>query len=331
MRGLTYIYNRIERFFFERDNRSEFLVFFRVAAGIVILMHFLSTIADFDRLFSSHSIVPQDIMTALSPDWLLTFPKIVQFFETFGIAEPTTIIIVQCLFIACCLCIIVGFFSRISALLLLILQISLTKGSSFFIYGVDFFTSMSLFYLILFPGDNYFSLRNYFAKRPRRETNFMPVKRMFQLHICIAYFFSGFDKLLGFTWRDGEAIWKAINLPYANRDFYFDFTWMAQFPWLLIFFGWATIITEMCYPLFIWIKSTRKIWLFFTIMMHVGIALALNLYYFSAIMIVWNVANFYFEEGRAFDWVKGLKQFLFRKHDQPVNAASVTPELSKST
>ena len=324
MAGLKSIYRRLEGFFFERDNRSEFLVFFRVATGVVILMHFLSTISDFDRLFSSHSIVPLDIMTAFTPDWLITFPKIVHFFEKLGIAESTTIIIVQCLFIVCCLFIITGFFSRISALLLLILQISLTKGSSFFIYGVDFFTSMSLFYLILFPGDNYFSIRNYLAKRPARETNFMPVKRLFQLHLCIAYFFSGFDKLLGFNWRNGEAIWKAINLPYANRDFFFDFTWISEFSSLLIFMGWATIITEMFYPLFIWITPTRKIWLFFTIMMHLGIALALNLYYFSAIMIVWNITNFYFEPGRAFDFVRIFRQLLFRKNDQLENTSSVT-------
>ena len=326
MRILTSIYGRIERFFFERDNRSEFLVFFRVCAGLVILMHFLSTISDFDKLFSSQSIVPQDIMTALLPDWVITFPKIVHFFEGLGIAESTTIIVVQSLFIICCLFIIVGFFSRISALVLLILQIALTKGSSFFIYGVDFFTSMSLFYLMLFPGDDHYSLRKYLLKRPLRETNFMPVKRMFQLHICIAYFFSGFDKLLGFNWHNGEAIWKAINLPYANRDFFFDFTWMANFPSVLIFFGWATIITEMLYPVFVWIKSTRKIWLFFTVMMHVGIALALNLYYFSAIMIVWNITNFYFEPGKMFDFVKVFRRWRLSKGAPSTNVSPVTSD-----
>jgi uncharacterized membrane protein YphA (DoxX/SURF4 family) len=306
-------YGRIESFFFTQDNRSEFLVFFRVAVGVVTLMHFLSTISDFDRLFSSRSIVPQDIMTAFTPDWLITFPKIVHFFEGLGIPEATTIIIVQCLFIVCCLFIITGSFSRISAFVLLILQISLTKGSSFFIYGVDFFTSMSLFYLTLFPSDNYFSLRNFLAKRPDRAANFMPVKRMFQIHISIAYFFSGFGKLLGFNWRNGEAIWKAINLPYANRDFFFNFSWLAEHPFLLIFMGWATIITEMCYPLFVWIPQTRKIWIFFTILMHLGIALTLNLYYFSAIMIVWNITNFYFEPGRVFDLAKIFRQMFFRK------------------
>lgn len=313
------IYNSIHKFFFAQDQQAEFLVFFRIATGVVVLMHFLATISDFDRLFTSQSIVPQDIMTAFTPDWLITLPKIVHLFEKMGIPEGTTIFIVQFLFIACCLCIITGFFSRISAICLLLLQIAITKGGSFFLYGVDFFTSLSLFYLILFPADHYFSLRNYLWKRRLRQVNFMPVKRMFQLHLSMAYFFSGFDKLLGFNWRNGEAIWKAINLPYANRDFFFDFSWLAQHAWLLVIAGWATIITEMCYPLFIWIAPTRKVWLFATIGMHVGIALVLNLYYFSAVMIVWNLTNFYFEPGKAFDFVKHLRSLFYRKQVQYSN------------
>jgi len=295
----------IDSFFFQPDNRAEFLVFFRVSAGIVVLMHFLSTIRDFNRLYSSQCIVPQDIITAFHPNWLLTFPKIVQFFEGWGIAESTTIATTQVLFVLFCLMIILGLYARLAAVLLLVLQIALAKGSSFFIYGVDFFTSMSLFYLVLFPADNYYSLRNYLAKRRDQPANFTPVKRMFQIHLCIAYFFSGFDKVLGFNWRNGESIWKAINLPYANRDFFFDFSWMAEHSWVLVSLGWATILIEMCYPIFVWIPKTRKLWVFFTIMMHLGIAMALNLYFFSAIMIVWNLSNFYFERGTA--WSFGWK------------------------
>jgi hypothetical protein len=313
MNYIKRITGAVERFFFEGDQQSQFLVFFRITTGLVILLHFLSTIADFGILFSSNSIVPQDIMNAFTPDWLITYPEIIRFFERIGIAETNTILLTKIVFISCCLCIITGFFSRFSALVLLFIQIALTKGSSFFIYGVDFFTSMSLFYLVLFPGDNYYSLRNYFAKRPDRNVNFMPVKRMFQLHLSIAYFFSGFDKLLGYNWHNGEAIWKAINLPYANRDFFFDFSWLAAHPFVLVFMGWATVITEMLYPLFIWIVPTRKIWLLFTILMHLGIALTLNLYYFSAIMIVWNITNFYFEPGKAFDFLQGPRKLLKRK------------------
>ncbi len=313
-KALSSIYRSLERFFFAPDAGSEFLVFFRVSVGTVALLHFLATIRDFDRLFSSQSIVPQDIATVFHPDWLLTFPKIVQFMGWAGISEASTVMATQGLYILFCLLIILGLFSRPAAALLLLLQIALVKGSSFFVYGADFFTSMSLFYLVLFPSDSFFSLRKWLFKRPEQAVNFTPVKRMFQLHLSIAYFFSGLDKVLGFNWHNGEAIWKAINLPYANRDFYFDFSWMAQHAWILVAIGWATILIEMLYPVFVWIPRTRKMWIVFTVAMHLGIALVLNLYYFSAIMIVWNLANFYFEEGKAWSLGKWFKMRVLGRY-----------------
>ena len=296
MKNLNLIYGKIESFFFKHDHQTEFLSFFRLSIGIIILLQFMAVIADFDTLFSSSSIIPQDIMNVFTPDWLITFPKIITFLYSFGIQESTTVIAFKAIFITLCIFIITGFYSRISAFLLLLLQIALLKGSSFFAYGADFFTSMSLFYLTLFPCDNSFSLKNViFGKKPK-DINITPVKRLFQIHISIAYFFSGLDKALGFNWWNGESIWKAIHLPYSNRDLNIDFSWLAEHHYLLIIIGWSTILVEMCYPFFIWYKPTQKAWLFFTVAMHLGIAIVLNLYYFSAIMIVWNITNFYFEQ-----------------------------------
>lgn len=296
MKKLSKIYSKIEHFFFAPSNNHEFLLFFRVAAGIIIVLHFLSIFGDFNQFFSTKSIIPMDIMATFNQDWQLTFPVVIQQLETIGISEATTIGLTKITYITLGITIILGCYSRISAFLLLFLQILLMKGSSFFIYGADFFTSMSLFYLILFPADTVFSIRNLFRSKQKKFTNYMPVKRLFQIHVSIAYFFSGFDKLLGFNWWNGESIWKAINLPYANRDFNFDFSWMADHSFILVLIGWSTIVIEMCYPIFVWIPKTRKLWVILTISMHIGIALVLNLYYFSAIMIVWNLTNFYFEE-----------------------------------
>ncbi|WP_228411913.1 HTTM domain-containing protein [Chryseobacterium sp. KLBC 52] len=296
MKNLNAFYTKIENFFFRQDNQTEFLSFFRIAIGIVILLQFTAVLPDFEKLFSSNSIIPQDIMSVFTPDWLITFQKIVSFLQTLGIEESATIAITKVSFITLCVFIITGFYSRISALLLLILQIALLKGSSFFAYGADFFTSMSLFYLILFPADQHFSLRNFIFSRNPGPMNITPVKRLFQIHVSIAYFFSGLDKALGFNWWNGESIWKAIHLPYSNRDLTIDFSWLIEHSYILSLIGWTTIIIEMCYPFFIWYKPTQKTWLFLTISMHIGIALVLNLYYFSAIMIVWNITNFYFEQ-----------------------------------
>ena len=299
MKKLNLIYHQIENFFFTKDHQTEFLIFFRISIGIIVLLQFLAVMPDFDKLFSSSSIIPQDIMNVFTPEWLITFPKIIHFFEGFGVSESNTTMMMKVSFITLCAFIITGFYSRISAFILLILQIALLKGSSFFAYGADFFTSMSLFYLILFPCDNRFSLRNFIFNKKPTDIHSTPVKRLFQIHISIAYFFSGLDKALGFNWWNGESIWKAIHLPYSNRDLSIDFTWLAEHSYLLIIIGWSTILIEMLYPVFIWMKTTQKTWLFLTISMHIGIALVLNLYYFSAIMIVWNITNFYFEQPAA--------------------------------
>lgn len=315
MRKVTILYKKIENFFFENKGNAEFLGFFRISIGTMVLLHFLSVIRDFDKFFSSKSIVPQDIMSVFHPNWLLTFSKITHFFESFGVAESTVILGAKTMFIMLCINIITGLYSRISAFLLLLLQVALLKGSSFFIYGVDFFTSMSLFYLILLPSDSYFSVLHFIFKKKAGEVNFMPVKRMFQIHISIAYFFSGFDKLLGYNWRNGESIWKAIHLPYANRDFNFDFSWMADHSYILIIIGWSTVIIEMLYPVFVWIPKTQKTWMMLTISMHLGIALVLNLYYFSAIMIIWNLTNFNFERESVPVKFPLFKRWFYKKYN----------------
>ncbi|RMZ60777.1 hypothetical protein D1632_02025 [Chryseobacterium nematophagum] len=295
MKNLNILYKKIEVFFFRKSTDSEFLSFFRIAVGLTILLHFLSILADFEKFFSSQSIVPQDIMNVFTPDWMITFPKVVGYFQVLGISEYNVILFTKIAFISLCIFIITGFYSRISSFFLLLIQIILLKGSSFFVYGADFFTSMSLFYLILFPSDTHFSLRNFLFKRNNENINITPVKRLFQIHISIAYFFSGLDKVLGFNWWNGESIWKAIHLPYSNRDLNIDFSLLADHSYILIIIGWSTIIIEMLYPFFIWNIKTQRIWLLLTISMHLGIAIVLNLYYFSAIMIIWNMTNFYFE------------------------------------
>lgn len=285
--------NNIFNFFYNGKESYQWITFFRISIGILILLHFVAVLPDFGLLFSSNSIIPSDILGVFVPDYIITLPEIVSFLESYGMPEETSLFIFECLYILFSSFLIIGFSPRITALLLLFMQIALVKGFSFYAYGVDFFTSMSLFYLILIPSDYQNSIQTLLKKKVYK-VNLLPYLRLFQLHLSIAYFFSGFGKVLGFNWRNGESIWKAINLPYANMDFGFDFSFLIQSPILLVIIGWATIIIEMCYPLFIWWGKTRKFWLFLTISMHIGIALVLNLYFFSALMIIWNLTAFYF-------------------------------------
>ncbi|WP_053073284.1 hypothetical protein [Chryseobacterium sp. FH2] len=145
---------------------------------------------------------------------------------------------------------------------------------------------MSLFYLAIIPPD-------------LKSLALPAFKRLFQIHVCIVYFFAGFDKLIGINWWNGESIWKAINLPFATSIY--DITFLGNYPILLTILGLGTAILEL-YPLFVWNRKTSNFWIYSVILMHIGIAFILNLYFFSAIMIIWNLTlKFSFNNERSYN------------------------------
>lgn len=296
---ITDLATKIHIFFFRQQYTYDWITFFRIAIGVLCLLHFISILPDFDYLFSNAAFIPLDITYAFSS--IISYYEILQFFTSYGIEEQIISLIYKTIYLICSVFLIIGLFPRINAFILLSLQFMLFRNTSYYAYGVDFFTGMSLFYLILIPSDFKLSVNQFFWRKNKDE-NITPYLRLLQLHLSIGYFFSGFDKILGFNWRNGEAIFKAINLPYANRDFYFDFSFMANYPILSVMAAWFTILIEMCHPILMNLGSTRLVGLYLTISMHLGIALVLNLYFFSAIMIIWNMTAYYLSEQQSLEY-----------------------------
>jgi len=280
--------------YFNEKFSSTFVVFFRIAIGLLVLIHFLSYWKDFELLYTDKSIVPIELHSLHRNYDIITINDILSFINIY-FSNDVSISIFKYFYIILCIFIVVGFFSRISALFLMFLQVSFIKYASLLYYGADFFTTMSLFYVFLFPTSSYFSLqKKYFQKSLRLlpEQSLTLSKRLIQIHLCIAYFFSGLDKVIGYNWWNGEAVWKAMHLPNFNR-----FIVLSDYitsPIFYIFIGWGTIVIELLYPICINFDKTRKLWLILTILMHIGIIVSFNLFFFSAIMITWNLTSYYF-------------------------------------
>jgi hypothetical protein len=280
--------------YFTKNFSSSFIVFFRISIGLIVLIHFLYYWQDFELLYTNKSIVPIELHSLYRSYNIITIDDILNTLNIY-FSHHISVLIFKFSYIVLSFCVIVGFFSRISSILLIFLQISFIKYGSLLYYGADFFTTMSLFYIFLFPSSSYFSLQKKFFPK---SLKFVPnqsltlCKRLIQIHLCVAYFFSGFDKILGFNWWNGESIWKAIHLP--NFNHFIDMGSSISNPLFYVIVGWFTIIIEMLYPLFINIQSTRKIWLYSTIGMHIGIVISFNLFFFSTIMITWNLTSYYF-------------------------------------
>ncbi|WP_313000536.1 hypothetical protein [Chryseobacterium gleum] len=267
--------HKICTFFFARQNNNFWLTFFRIAISLLTIIHFLSILPDFKNLYSvNEGVIGYNVSDIFVPDYLINLPKIIIYFDKIGIYPDITILVFKIIFLSASVALLLGYKQNLLALITLLLQIFLIKSNSYYAYGVDYFTSMSLFYLAIIPN-NLSSLA------------LSPFKRLFQIHVSIVYFFAGFDKIIGPNWWNGENIWKAINLPFATNTY--DVTFLGHYPVLLTVFGLLTVILELAYPFFVWQQKISKYWIYLTILMHVGIAFILNLYFFSSIMIIWNL------------------------------------------
>lgn len=261
-----------------------FIVFFRVSVGALMLVHFLSIWSDFDLLYGRNAIIPAELNNAYETMDFIDIGEIIVFLEKL-FSYHASLTIVKCVFVALCFLVMLGYQSRFFALVLLFLQISIVKSGINFSYGVDYFESMSLFYIIFFPS-------NISIKFQYPKIDYTLYKRLIQYHLSLSYFFSGLAKIMGYNWWNGESIWKATNLP--NFTKYIELRDITENYFVYTIIGWLIIIIELLYPVFIHIDKTRKVWLCLTIGMHLGIILLLNLYFFAIMMIIWNLTSFYF-------------------------------------
>ncbi len=208
---------------------------------------------------------------------------------SWGIDEHRAIAAVALSYIGSLVLLLVGFHTRVAAVLAWLTHTLLVFEQTTS-YGVDCFAQIFLFYMMLMPAGNAFSLDRAAGRVSGEATRGARISlRILQLHLCIAYFFSGFEKALGEQWWNGEAIWRSLMLPQYRQ---FDFSWLSRMPWLAKVLGWQTLLVEGAYPIFIWPRLTRKAWIVAVVGMHVGIVLFLGLGIFGLVMSILTLCAF---------------------------------------
>ena len=157
-------------------------------------------------------------------------------------------------------------------------------------YGMDMFHHISLFYCAIMPVGNSLSLDQLRTKKKILSSQEAGVSRhLLQLHLCIMYTSSGFEKAAGVQWWNGEAIWRSVMLPTFHN---FDMAWLAQVPWLAMFLGWGILVIEIGYSIFVWIPRIRLLAIVAILLMHIMIGIFLGLQLFAIIMMILNLGAF---------------------------------------
>jgi Vitamin K-dependent gamma-carboxylase len=208
----------------------------------------------------------------------------------YGVSDVTVVRGVFLAYVGSLACLLLGWHTRVAAVLAWLTHTMLKTSGNTSIYGVDEFAHIALFYCVFMPVGHALSLDR-LAGRVRGEPSAAArlALRVLQLHLCVAYVSSGIHKAVGEQWWDGEAVWRSLMRPDLGQ---FDMAWLADAPWVAMLACWGTLLVELGYPLLVWPRWWRKLGALATIGLHVGIAVGLGLVSFAAVMIVLNVAAF---------------------------------------
>jgi hypothetical protein len=267
----------------------------RTGLGLQVLFYALSLRADWNYLFADpgKGLIGRALPEALLSTESQLVPRlgwIVTLAARTGLPESAALSIAWWVLLFAGGCLLIGFFSRSSAILAWFVHLCAAESGEFVSYGVDKFMTIGLFYLMLSPLPDRYSLDQRWRKLPPKNPHLLGFfRRVLQVHLCLIYFFGGLAKCLGSGWWNGSNLWRALIRPPFNV---IAPEILIRLKYLFPVAGIAICLLEISYPVFIWNRRTRRIWLMCICAMHVAIGLTMGMYLFASIMIVLNVAAF---------------------------------------
>src|SRR5215470_3925175 len=287
-------WQRFLDFLFPTENDT-WLTVFRVGLGLQIILYVISLRSDWNNLFASggEGLVGREIGEAVSSfesplipkfDWLIAAGR------NLHISEQTVLTVVWVRLLSAGGLLLLGLLSRPAAIVAWFVHLCAAESGGLLAYGADNFMTTALFYLMLSPLPDQYSLDHWVTKtKPKNPQALGFWRRVLQVHLCFVYFTGGLSKLLGIGWWDGSNLWRALIRPPFNL---ISPDLLIQFKYALPLVGISICLLEVSYPVFIWLKGTRRIWLACILAMHAVIGLTMGLYLFALVMIVMNLAAF---------------------------------------
>ena len=127
------------------------------------------------------------------------------------------------------------------------------ESGGLFAYGADNFMTTGLFYLMLSPLPDRYSLDHRLLKLELKDPQLLGFwRRVLQVHMCFVYFVGGLAKCLGSGWWNGSNLWRSLTRPPFNL---ISPDILVRFKYALPILGISICLIELGYPFFIWIKE----------------------------------------------------------------------------
>ena len=246
------------------------LVMLRIATGALTLIWSVMLYADLDPLLTYLRVEPdQGIL------WWQFLPNL-----------PLEGVRVLCVsLIGMSFLLTIGAWSKLSGWAVFVLTLALQRYNPAAFNGGDLILrSVLQLGVALGPAGGYLSVD---AARKKEKSKSIPQieawpLRFVQLHISIGYLLTFYLKTRGQTWFDGTALWYALNIEDLTR---FDVPDFVIQPPLGSVLTWLAVGAEAFVGVGVWWHRTRAAALMAGVALHLGIALAFQIGFFSLVMI----------------------------------------------
>ncbi|WP_438025716.1 HTTM domain-containing protein [Sorangium sp. So ce233] len=288
-RGFARAWAAVERFAFAPASAAP-LAALRIGLASVLLIQAGMVAPALLDLHGRSGILQAPLADALGRPGFVWLGWLMDRLAPLGVGEAPILVAVGASYVLALVALLVGWHARMAAAGAWFSHLMLMMTADSTNYGVDRFANIFLFYLMWMPAGAALSLDRWLGRAPVGPTSAARLAlRVVQIHLCIVYLMSGLGKALGEPWWNGDSIWRTLNMPEYRQ---YDFTWLAYYPWLAMAAGWMVLLIECGYPVMIWPRRTRRLWVAATVALHVGIAAFMGLGVFGAIMAVLTIAAF---------------------------------------
>lgn len=248
---------------------------------------------DWPAFFGPDGWVQWEISRALGLDWQVQMSHVAGLLKHFGFSPDQSVTIFYWAYVMFLLALLAGWHTRVAAFLVCLSHYVIMNTVSIFIYGLDIFLQIALFYLVVMPVAKAYSLDVWQGRVSSAPSWGVTLsRRVLQIHLCLVYISSGFEKVQSPAWWSGNVIWRSLVQPDFSQ---YDFTWLARFPWLAMLSSWFVMLIEAGYCVAMWVPRLRVCWMAGIIVLHLGIALFMGLGLFGIIMILLSISAFGWE------------------------------------
>lgn len=256
----------------------------RIGLGLLLLGQALGIAGHLTDMFATRGLIQGPVAEQFAPVWAPRVQSVARALAPLGLDESDAIRAVFALHLAGAAAFLVGWHSRISAVSVWLTHLTLVATALGHTYGIDTFMRIALFFCVFAPVGSALSLDLLAGRTSGAPTSAARLAlRVLQVELTLVYAATGIEKGTGAQWWNGEALWRS----WMRADLgTIDFSWVAFAPWVSLLGGWATVVLEAGYPVFIWIPRTRRWWALGVLGLHAGIALTLGLVGFGLIMML---------------------------------------------